>query len=74
MERKRKRRAAAELAVVILVTLAAFAWGRRAALAKRGYSAFGGEYLLLLLPVLYYVGKSMRIKKQRPEDRRRPSP
>lgn len=57
---KRKRSLACvlcELAAVLLVTALAFSWGKQAALAERGYEAAGGEYLLLLLPVLYYVGK-----------------
>ncbi len=49
-----------EFAAVLLITAAAFAWGRRFSLAARGYEALGGEYLLLLLPVLYYIGKAMR--------------
>ncbi len=57
MNGKRKWTAAAELAVVLLVTLAAFAWGKRAALIERGYTAYGGEYLLLLIPAIYYTGK-----------------
>lgn len=47
----------AELIVVLLLTAAAFTWGQRTALAERGYNARGGEYLLLLFPVLYYTGK-----------------
>lgn len=46
-----------ELATVLLVTTLAFAWGKQAALAERGYNAIGGEYLLLLLPAMYYTGK-----------------
>lgn len=46
-----------ELAVVLLVTALAFAWGKQAALAERGYNAIGGEYLLLFLPAMYYTGK-----------------
>lgn len=49
--------AAAELITVLLLTAAAFTWGQRIALAERGYDARGGEYLLLLFPVLYYTGK-----------------
>jgi len=49
-----------ELAAVLLITAAAFAWGKYASMLERGYTAWGGEYLLLLLPILYYVGKSMR--------------
>ena len=48
---------AAELITVLLLTAAAFIWGQRTALAERGYDARGGEYLLLLFPVLYYTGK-----------------
>ncbi len=57
---RRKRSLASvlfELAAVLLMTALAFAWGKRAALAERGYNAIGGEYLLLLLPAMYYTGK-----------------
>ena len=58
MNRKRDRIAAAvELAAVLLITAAAFAWGQRAALIERGYTAHGGEYLLLPIPAIYYTGK-----------------
>ena len=46
-----------ELAAVLLVTALAFAWGKQAAQAQRGYTAIGGEYLLLILPAMYYTGK-----------------
>ena len=46
-----------ELAAVLLVTALAFAWGKQAAQAQRGYTAIGGEYLLLLIPAMYYTGK-----------------
>lgn len=46
-----------ELTAVLLVTAIAFAWGKQTALAERGYNAIGGEYLLLLLPAMYYTGK-----------------
>lgn len=57
--KKGKNRAAAavELAAVLLATAAAFTWGQRATLIERGYTAHGGEYLLLLIPAIYYVGK-----------------
>lgn len=57
--KKGKNRAAAavELAAVLLATAAAFALGQRAALIERGYTARGGEYLLLLIPFIYYAGK-----------------
>ncbi len=57
---RRKRSLASvlfELAAVLLMTALAFAWGKQAALAERGYKAIGGEYLLLLLPAIYYTGK-----------------
>ena len=58
MNRKKNWAAAAvELAAVLLATAAAFAWGQRAALIERGYTARGGEYLLLLIPAIYYTGK-----------------
>ena len=55
----RRTHAAAELALVLLATLAAFGWGAAAARAERGYDAAGGEYLLLLLPLLYYIIKKI---------------
>ncbi len=72
MDQKKKRQAV-ELTAVLLVTIAAFLLCRQAALLKRGYSAIGGEYLLLLLPVLHYIGKSMR-PGRREKDSRKPSP
>lgn len=47
----------AEPVIILLLTIAAFTWGKRTALTERGYEACGGEYLLLLLPFLYYTGK-----------------
>ena len=54
---KNRAAAAVELAAVLLATAAAFALGQRAALIERGYTARGGEYLLLLTPFIYYAGK-----------------
>lgn len=48
---------ACELLAVLLITGTAFMWCKGAALAERGYEAIGGEYLLLLLPAIYYTGK-----------------
>lgn len=62
MNRKKKWFALAELAVVLLVTAAALAWGRQAALDQRGYTAYGGECLFIFIPVIYYVLKSMSRK------------
>ena len=46
-----------ELAAVLLVTALAFTWGVQTAQAERGFTAIGGEYLLLLIPFMYYPGK-----------------
>lgn len=46
-----------EWALVLLVTLAAFRVGVMYAYLERGYQARGGEYLLLLIPPLYYAAK-----------------
>lgn len=48
---------AAELSVVTIVTIAAFYVGQIFAYLERGYTAIGGEYLLLLIPPLYYSAK-----------------
>jgi len=60
MNRKKKWFAVTELAMVVLVTITAFAWGRQAALLERGCIAYGGECLLILIPVIYYIIKSMK--------------
>lgn len=58
MKRKRKSRlAAAELLAVLIVTAVASIKGRGYALAWRGYEAVGGEFMLLLLPIIYYEAK-----------------
>lgn len=49
-----------ELAIVLLITGTAFTWAKNLALTERGYTAYGGEYMLFLLPILYYTLKSMR--------------
>ena len=54
---RRQIAAAVELAAVLTITAAAFAWGQRAAMIERGYDARGGECLLLLIPAIYYIGK-----------------
>ena len=66
---------ALELAAVLLVTALAFTWGVQTAQAERGYTAIGGEYLLLLIPAMYYTGKRTvldwitEIREQRREGR-----
>lgn len=46
-----------ELLAVICVTIILFKIGCTVAMAERGYSACGGEYILLALPMFYYAGK-----------------
>lgn len=54
MRRKKKSRlAAAEFLAVLIVTAVVFTKGLSAALAWRGYEAVGGEFMLLLLPIIY---------------------
>lgn len=48
---------ACELLAVLLITGTAFMAGKGVALYERGYEAIGGEYLVLLLPAMYYMGK-----------------
>ena len=75
---RRKRSLASvlfELAAVLLVTALAFTWGVQTAQAELGYTAIGGEYLLLTLPAMYYTGKRTvldwitEIREQRREGR-----
>lgn len=42
--------------IVLLGTVLLFNWVRDAARLERGYEAFGGEWLLWLLPVLLWIG------------------
>lgn len=46
-----------ELAAILLISTALFIWGKGMALTERGHEAIGGEYLLPLLPAIYYAGK-----------------
>ena len=55
--KKKSRLAAAELLAVLIVTAAVFTKGLSAALAWRGSKAVGGEFMLLLLPIIYYEAK-----------------
>ena len=54
---KKSRLAAAELLAVLIVTAVVFIKSRGYALAWRGYEAVGGEFMLLLLPIIYYEAK-----------------
>ena len=42
---------------MLIVTAVVFTKGLSAALAWRGYKAVGGEFMLLLLPIIYYEAK-----------------
>ena len=55
--KKKSRLAAAELLAVLIVTAVVFIKSRGYALAWRGYEAVGGEFTLLLLPIIYYEAK-----------------
>lgn len=59
MKHKKKSRlaAAAEFLAVLIVTAVVFVKSRGYALAWRGYEAVGGEFMLLLLPIIYYEAK-----------------
>jgi len=53
----RRRGGGGELLAVLIVTAVVFTKGLSAALAWRGYKAVGGEFMLLLLPIIYYEAK-----------------
>lgn len=55
--KKKSRLAAAELLAVLMVTAVVFVKSRGYALAWRGYEAVGGEFMLLLPPIIYYEAK-----------------
>ena len=55
--KKKSRLAAAELLAVLIVTAVVFIKSMGYALAWRGYEAVGGEFMLLLLPIIYYEAK-----------------
>lgn len=56
--RSRRRRAARGAVKYTLLTVAAvllFCWGKQLAFEERGYEGCGGEYLLLLIPLIWYA-------------------
>ena len=55
--KKKSRLAAAEFLAVLIVTAVVFIKSMGYALAWRGYEAVGGEFMLLLLPIIYYEAK-----------------
>lgn len=59
--KKKSRLAAAEFLAVLIVTAVVFTKGLSAALAWRGYKAVGGEFMLLLLPIIFIYYEAKRI-------------
>lgn len=57
MRHKKKSRLAAAELLAVLMTAVVFVKSRGYALAWRGYEAVGGEFMLLLLPIIYYEAK-----------------
>ena len=57
MKHKKKSRLAAEFLAVLIVTAVVFTKCLSAARVWRGYKAIGGEFMLLLLPIIYYEAK-----------------
>lgn len=55
--KKKSRLAAVERFIVLTDTAALFIKAQRYALEWRGYFAVGGEFMLLLLPIIYYLAK-----------------
>ena len=75
MRRKKKSRlAAAEFLAVLIVTAVVFTKGLSAALAWRGYKSVGGEFMLLLLPIIYYEAKRITRSRRQRTGRRRAAP
>ena len=55
--KRKKRYGKGELVAVLVITIIAFGWAASAARIQRGYAAFGGEYMILIFPVVYYLAK-----------------
>lgn len=55
--KKRLFKAVQYLALAV-VTVVLFMWAKESALAARGYKAYGGEYLILLLPLLWWIAET----------------
>ena len=47
-----------KIAAIIAATWIIFRIGQALAFRERGYVAYGGEYLLLLLPLFWKIGKT----------------
>lgn len=57
MRDKKNRLAAVEHVAVLTATAVMFIKAAAFAAMQRGYFAIGGEFMLLLLPIIYYVAK-----------------
>lgn len=55
--KRKKRYGKGELVAVLVITIIAFGWAASAARIQRGYAAFGGEYMILVFPAVYYLAK-----------------
>ena len=64
--KKKSRLAAVELTVVLIATAVIFALARSYGVVERGNNAQGGEFMLLLIPIIYYELK--RIIRDYAED------
>lgn len=49
---------AVQYLALAVVTVALFVWAKESAFAARGYKAHGGEYLILLLPLLWWIAET----------------
>lgn len=55
---KRKNRfEAIKWAAIVAASLLLFTIAKSAALRERGYEGIGGEYMILLLPAIYYAAE-----------------
>ncbi len=52
---RKQTKAIVKWGFMVLVGVILFLWGAEAAYIQRGYKAYGGEYLLLFLPILAYL-------------------
>lgn len=75
MKKRRLKWIILKYALLISGGIALFLCGAKYALSERGYHAIGGEYLLLLLPALWYffeknIRDTIKIKKTRNKEQR----
>lgn len=51
------RKRAIKWAAIVVIALLLFTIAKSAALRERGYEGIGGEYMILLLPAIYYAAE-----------------